>query len=316
MNQNSKQFIRGLVNFPVSSQGSVVTIGSFDGVHRGHRAILEQVKACAEAAGLPSIAMIFEPQPQEYFSGEQAPARLMRMREKVEALFEQGVDQICCLQFNRSLRSLSAEAFINRVLVEGLAVRHLVVGDDFRFGCDRSGDYSMLQAAGERYGFSVQDTPTVEYQGQRISSTWVRKALDDADFELVEQLLGKHYQITGRVVYGQQLGTKLGIPTANVRLNRYRVPLNGVYAVETLVDGKWYQGAANVGIRPTVGDLIKPVLEVHLFGLNRVLYRKQIVVRFRSRIRDEKKFASLDDMVAAIKQDFEVAKQYFGQKTD
>lgn len=292
-------------------RGSVATIGSFDGIHRGHQAILAQVKARAEYYRLPSVAIIFEPQPREFFSGEQAPARLMRMREKVEAIFAEGIDRVCCLQFNRSLRSLSAEDFIRQVLVDGLAIRALVVGDDFRFGADRGGDHNKLVQSGAKYGFEVLDTETVLHQGERISSTRIRSALECGDFALAETLLGQPYEISGRVTYGQQLGTRLGIPTANVHLNRYRAPLNGVFAVEALVEDCWYQGAANVGVRPTVGDLIKPVLEVHLFGVDRPLYQKHIRVRFRHRIRDEKKFASIEQMVAAIKQDFEVARAFF-----
>ena len=314
MNQNSRLFIRGLNHFSPELRGTVATIGSFDGVHLGHCAILDQLKELSEQHQLPSVVIIFEPQPQEYFSGEQAPARLMRLREKIEALFAQNIDRVCCLQFNRTLRSLSAQQFIDQVLVDGLGVQHLVVGDDFRFGCDRRGDYQLLQQAGAELGFEVQDTRTVLYEGERISSTRIRRALDDANFELAETLLGKPFQITGRVVYGQQLGATLGIPTANVQLNRYRAPLNGVYAVETEVEGRWYQGAANVGVRPTVGDLIKPVLEVHLFDFSRQIYQQRIAVRFRHRIRDEKKFASLDDMVLAIKQDFDEARQYFAQQ--
>ena len=294
-------------------RGSVATIGSFDGVHRGHKAILGQLKERADYYNLPSVVMIFEPQPQEYFSGEQAPARLMRLREKVEAIYGEGIERVCCLQFNRSLRSLSAEDFIRQVLVSGLGVRCLVVGDDFRFGSDRSGDYAMLVEAGERHGFEVLDTQTVQHEGERISSTRIRQALDRADFKLAKALLGNPYEISGRVIYGQQLGAKLGVPTANVHLSRYRAPLNGVYAVETLVDGEWYQGAANVGVRPTVGDLVKPVLEVHIFGVERSLYQEQIRVRFCHRIRDEKKFASLEKMVEAIRQDISDAKAYFQQ---
>lgn len=311
VNQNSRLLIRDVSNSRSVSHGSVVTIGSFDGVHRGHCAILKQLKQQAERYQLPSVVMIFEPQPQEYFSGEQAPARLMRMREKVEALFDQGVDQVCCLSFNRSMRGLSAQQFIDQILVQGLRLKHLVIGDDFRFGCDRKGDYQMLVEAGKLQGFDVQDIHTVLYEGERISSTRIRLALENANFDLAEKLLGKPYQITGRVVYGQQLGAKLGIPTANVRLNRYRAPLSGVFAVKALVDGEWFNGAANVGVRPTVGDLIKPVLEVHLFGVDRPLYRKQIAVQFRHRIRDEKKFDSLELMVEAIKQDIYKAKQFF-----
>ena len=257
-------FIRDLQSLQSFNQRSVVTIGSFDGVHLGHQAILNQVKAVAAELGLPSVVMTFEPQPQEFFSGERAPARLMRLREKVDALFEFGVDQVLCLQFNRELRNLTAAEFVRSVLVDGLGTRHLIVGDDFRFGCDRSGDFKMLSEMGETYDFAVQDTETLEVDGQRVSSTLVRQILEQGNFERASQLLGKPFTITGRVVYGQQLGRELGFPTANVQLNRYSAPLSGVYAVLVNIDGAVYQGAANVGLRPTVGDLLKPILEVHL----------------------------------------------------
>lgn len=293
--------------------GCVATIGSFDGVHLGHRAILQQLTDKSAEYGLPSVVMIFEPQPQEFFSGEQAPARLMRLREKVEAFLEAGVDRIFCLQFNRSLRSLSANDFIDQVLVSGLGVHCLVVGDDFRFGHDRSGNYQLLTRAGEHYGFEVLDTHTLEYQDERISSTRIRQALERADFVLAENLLGKPFQIQGRVVYGQQLGCQLGIPTANVHLYRYRAPLSGVYVVEVLLNGRRLPGVANVGVRPTVGDLVKPVLEVHLLDFDEQLYGQRIHVEFKSKVRDEAKFSSLDDMVKEIHNDIAVARHYFSR---
>lgn len=316
MNGEKKQFIRGLHNLKPEHGGCVATIGSFDGVHRGHRAILQQLREKAAELGLPSVVMIFEPQPQEFFSGEQAPARLMRLREKIEAFIEEGVDQIFCLQFNRSLRSLSAREFVDQVLIAGLNVHCLVVGDDFRFGHDRSGNYQLLKQAGIEHDFDVLDTRTLEYQGERISSTRIRRALDDANFELVEILLGRPFRITGRVVYGQRLGRQLGIPTANVHLNRYRAPLNGVYVVEAFLDGRCLPGVANVGVRPTVGDLIKPVLEVHLLDFDEELYGQRIHVEFKAKVREEAKFSSLDLMVEEIHNDIAVARKYFaGQKT-
>ena len=263
--QGKVTFIRGLHNLQSYNQRSVVTIGSFDGVHLGHQAILQQVKATAAMLGLPSVVMTFEPQPQEYFSGEKAPARLMRLREKIDALLEFGIDRVVCLQFNRVLRNLTASEFIHQVLVDGLSIKHLIVGDDFRFGCDRSGDFRMLAEFGKNCDFDVQDTKTLEIDNERISSTRVREFLQQADFGRASQLLGRPFSIKGRVVYGQQVGRKLGFPTANVQLNRYSAPLTGVYAVLVDIDGMSYQGAANVGIRPTVGDLVKPILEVHLF---------------------------------------------------
>jgi riboflavin kinase/FMN adenylyltransferase len=308
-----KQFIRGLHNLKPARGGCVATIGSFDGVHLGHRAILQQLIDKSAEYELPSVVMIFEPQPQEFFSGEQAPARLMRLREKVEAFIEAGVDRVFCLQFNRSLRSLSASDFIDQVLVSGLGVHCLVVGDDFRFGHDRSGNYHLLAQAGVQYGFEVLDTHTLEYQGERISSTRIRLALERADFLLAEKLLGKPFQIEGRVVYGQRLGTQLGIPTANVHLYRYRAPLSGVYVVEVLWDDRRLPGVANVGVRPTVGDLVKPVLEVHLLDFDEQLYGQRIQVEFKDKVREEAKFSSLDDMVKEIHNDIAVARHYFSK---
>jgi riboflavin kinase/FMN adenylyltransferase len=289
----------------------VVTIGSFDGVHLGHQAILKQVKSVAAQLGLPSVVMTFEPQPQEFFSGERAPARLMRLREKVDALFEFGVDQVLCLQFNRELRNLTAAEFVRSVLVDGLGTRHLIVGDDFRFGCDRSGDFKMLSEMGETYDFAVQDTETLEVDGQRVSSTLVRQILEQGNFERASQLLGKPFTITGRVVYGQQLGRELGFPTANVQLNRYSAPLSGVYAVLVNIDGAVYQGAANVGLRPTVGDLLKPILEVHLLDFEADLYGRRIEVEFVTKIRDEEKFTSLDKLIESIQRDVKQIRAWF-----
>jgi len=309
--QGKVTFIRGLHSLQSYNQRSVVTIGSFDGVHLGHQAILQQVKATAAMLGLPSVVMTFEPQPQEYFSGEKAPARLMRLREKIDALLEFGIDRVVCLQFNRVLRNLTASEFIHQVLVDGLSIKHLIVGDDFRFGCDRSGDFRMLAEFGKNCDFDVQDTKTLEIDNERISSTRVREFLQQADFGRASQLLGRPFSIKGRVVYGQQVGRKLGFPTANVQLNRYSAPLTGVYAVLVDIDGMSYQGAANVGIRPTVGDLVKPILEVHLFDFSDDLYGQRIEVEFMHKIRDEAKFTTLDKLVETIRQDVKQIRAWF-----
>lgn len=309
-------FIRDLQRLQSFNQRSVVTIGSFDGVHLGHQAILKQVKSVAAQLGLPSVVMTFEPQPQEFFSGERAPARLMRLREKVDALLEFGVDQVLCLQFNRQLRHLSASEFVRSVLVDGLGTKHLIVGDDFRFGCDRSGDFKMLSEMGESYDFAVQDTETLAVDGERVSSTLVRQILQQGEFDRASQLLGKPFRITGRVVYGQQLGRELGFPTANVQLNRYSAPLSGVYAVLVNIDGSVYQGAANVGLRPTVGDLVKPILEVHLLDFTGDLYGRRIEVEFVTKIRDEKKFTSLDKLVEGIQRDVKQIRAWFAGNSE
>jgi len=227
-----RRFIRSLHNLRQNDDGVVATIGSFDGIHRGHQAIMGQVLDKAAAYGLPSMAMFFEPHPREFFSREQAPARLMRLHEKLDSLYALGIERICCLRFNQSLSALSASDFIRQVLVEGVGLRCLVVGNDFRFGCDREGDTRLLREAGEHYGFEVIDTAAVLHQGRRISSTWVREALEASNFALAADLLGRPFSLSGRVVHGQKLGSQLGVPTANVNLNRYRAPLSGTFVVE------------------------------------------------------------------------------------
>lgn len=318
--KEQRELIRGLHNLRPRHRGCVATIGSFDGVHVGHQAIIAQLSGRAREQGVPSVAIIFEPQPHEFFSGEKAPARLMRFKEKVLALFDAGVDRVLCLQFNETLRGLNAEAFIRCILVDGLDIRHLVVGDDFRFGCDRSGDYQLLRAVGAEAGFTVEDTATVEIRGERVSSTRIRAALEAGDFELAETLLGKPYRITGRVAPGRALGRQLGAPTANVRLHRYRSPLVGVYTVRTsATDGgdmapgrKVIDGVANVGFRPTVeGEGAQPLLEVNLFDFDGNLYGRELAVEFCHKLRDEEKFASLDILRAKIAQDIEDAKAWF-----
>ncbi|GAA5446043.1 bifunctional riboflavin kinase/FMN adenylyltransferase [Microbulbifer sp. NBRC 101763] len=323
-----RELIRGLHNLRPRHRGSVATIGSFDGVHLGHQAIISQLGQRALEQGLPSVAIIFEPQPHEFFSSDKAPARLMRFKEKVLALFEAGVDRVLCLQFNETLRNLSAEAFVRRILLDGLDIRHLVVGDDFRFGCDRSGDYVLLQKMGEQHGFTVEDTATLEIRGARVSSTRIREALQRGDFELAQALLGKPYRITGRVAPGRALGRQLGAPTANVRLRRYRSPLVGVYTVRTTAtDGRdmacgyaELDGVANVGFRPTVeGEGARPLLEVNLFDFSGDLYGRELAVEFCHKLRDEEKFASLDILKARIAEDIVNAKCWFEQnprKTD
>jgi len=306
--------IRGLHNLRAQHRGCVATIGSFDGIHRGHRAIIDQLLAQSRELSLPSVVMVFEPQPFEFFSGEKAPARLMRLRDKIRALSDCGVDRVFCLQFNQRLRQLSAQDFIAKVLVQGLGIKSLVVGDDFRFGCDRVGDFALLQQAGKQYGFTVYDTCTVEEDGERISSTRIRRALEAERFAEAERLLGHPYTIRGRVVYGQQLGRTIGVPTANVRLRRYRSPLNGVFAVKLRLIGqdKWLPGVANVGLRPTVGGETRPILEVHLLDFSGHLYGREVEVRFEKKLREEQKFPSLDALKVQIYSDIEQARQYFG----
>jgi len=307
-----REFIRGLHNLRPEHKGCVATIGSFDGVHLGHQVILQQLIQVARTQGLPAVVIVFEPQPHEFFAGDKAPARLMRMREKLDALWAVGIDKVLCLNFNETLRNLSAEQFIDRVLVQGLAIKHLVVGDDFRFGCDRKGDFALLQTKGAECGFAVTDTHTLEVDGERVSSTRIRHLLEVGDFVQAEKLLGKPYGIYGRVVYGKQLGRQLGVPTANVNLRRYRSPLHGVFAVTAIfMDGAQVQGVANIGVRPTVNGVKKPLLEVHLFNFSRTIYGEVIDVVFHHKLREEKKFASLDELKVQLQTDISQARKFF-----
>tara|TARA_X000000950_G_scaffold156326_2_gene191699 strand:+ start:9427 stop:10374 length:948 start_codon:yes stop_codon:yes gene_type:complete len=304
-------FVQNLKSLTADLEGSAVSIGSFDGVHLGHQAVLTELIQQAKSNGLFSVAMTFEPQPREYFNELRAPARLMRLREKVEVLSSLGIDQIVCLKFNKALRALSAQDFIIRVLVEGLRVRHLIVGDDFRFGCDRSGDFSMLNEYGKANGFSVKNTDTFESHGERISSTLVRRTISEGDFPRAAELLGRPFEIKGRVMHGKKLGRKLGFPTANININRLRAPLSGVYAVLVKTESEIFEGAANIGIRPTIGDLERPLLEVHIFNFDRDIYGSFLSVEFLHKIRDEFKFSDLGRLATRIQKDMDQIQKWF-----
>ncbi|MGS2717987.1 bifunctional riboflavin kinase/FAD synthetase [Eionea flava] len=308
----SGEFLRGLHNVRPEHRGNVVTIGAFDGVHLGHQAILRQVVEQARERDLPSLVMIFEPQPHEFFSGETAPARLMRLREKIRALFAAGIDRVFCLPFNQWLSQLPADAFIQQILLDTLGTKSLVIGDDFRFGRGRQGDYALLKTAGQDKGFVVTDTATYLVDGERVSSTRIRRELELANFDRVPSLLGSDYTVSGRVVKGQQLGRQLGAPTANVHLHRYRSPLAGVFGVTTTLEsGEVLPGVANVGVRPTVSGDAKPILEVHLFDRDDDLYGQVINVKFEHKIRDEQRFDGIEALRAQIQRDIQQARQWF-----
>ena len=306
------KLVRGLHGLAQQTpKGCVATIGNFDGVHIGHQVIIEQVQENAEKLGVPSVVVVFEPQPQEYFRADSAPARLMRFREKLVALRALKVDYLLCLKFSDRLHEMSAREFIDQILVRGLNVKHLVIGDDFRFGNDRAGDFALLSQVGNECAYSVENTRTVEIDSERVSSTRVRNALDSNDFDLAERLLGHPYTITGCIVHGRKLGRQLGVPTANVSLGRKTLVLKGVYAVEaTLESGVCLQGVANIGVRPTV-DGVQPSLEVHMFDFDGSIYGEHLQVVFKRRIRDEKKFSNIDCLKEQILKDIEETKTYF-----
>ena len=241
-----------------------------------------------------------------------APSRLMSFREKFLALKALGIDRVLRIRFTESFSSLDPEAFIQQVFVQGLASRYVIVGDDFRFGRDRTGTFEVLKQAGRDHGFEVVPTATFEIGRERVSSTRIRQALESADFELAESLLGKPYSMSGKVMVGRQLGRTLDAATANVEPNRIRVALSGVYAVDVVIGEKIYSGVANVGTRPTVNSRQKAILEVHILDFKRDIYGERIAVTFRQKIRDEKKFASLEELKAAIHRDFSAGRAYFG----
>ena len=293
-------------------RGCVATIGAFDGVHLGHQAVISQLLEKSVELALPSVVIVFEPLPREYFAPVNAPARLASFREKFEALEALGVDRVLRVRFTEHLQTMSAQDFIDAIFVEGLAVAHVVLGDDFRFGNDREGDFQLLAAQGERYGFDVAPTATCEFGGERVSSTRIREALDVAEFDLAEGLLGRPFSIAGKVVYGRQLGRSLGFPTANMELHRLRTPLSGVYVVEVSGAGlERAHGVANVGTRPTVNESIKANLEVHLLDRDLDLYGKRIEVVFRHKLREELKFDSIDELKENIARDVENARTWF-----
>jgi len=306
------ELIRGFHNFRPRHGGCVATIGAFDGVHRGHQAVLRQLVEKSREYGLPSTVVLFEPLPREYFAPDSAPPRLMSFREKFEAIRELGIDRVVRIRFTPALRNMSADEFINTLFVKNLGAKYIVVGDDLRFGRDRSGDFDLLRKAGARDGFDVIDTATLQYDGERVSSTRIREVLAAGDFALAEALLGRPYSISGRVIVGQQLGRTIGAPTANLQLRRLRSPLAGVFAVEVEgVEAQPLPGVANVGVRPTVGDLSKAILEVHLLNFNGDLYRRNIRVLFREKLRNEIKFDSIDALREQIARDIDQARDYF-----
>ncbi|UXI00831.1 bifunctional riboflavin kinase/FAD synthetase [Photobacterium sp. TY1-4] len=308
------ELIRGIHNIKPEHHGCVLTIGNFDGVHLGHQAVLRQVLAKAQTLGLPATVMSFEPQPMELFAGENAPARLTRFRDKYLQLKQVGVDRLLCVNFNSRFADMSAHDFVRRLLVEQLGVKFLVVGDDFRFGQGRRGDFATLVAAGKEFGFTVVSTHSFCVSAQRVSSTAIREALANDNLPLAESLLGRPYSISGRVSHGRKLGRTIGFPTANVPLKRRVSPVSGVYAVEVYgVNGEPVPGVANVGRRPTVNG-VRQQLEVHLFDFQSDLYGHQIEVVLHHKLRDEIKFESFDALKAQIERDAQTARVWLSER--
>jgi len=305
--------IRGIANLPSEHRGCVATIGNFDGVHLGHQTVLGQLAEKAAALGLPMVVVLFEPQAQEFFAPDKAPARLSRFREKIQALRRFSVDQVLCLRFSHQLASLSPDDFIQRILIEGLRVRYLVVGDDFRFGFKRQGDFNTLFKAGGISGFQVARMPSFHADGVRISSTLIRQALKEGNMSVAEKLLGHPYRMSGCVVYGDERGRTIGFPTANIRMHRTAVALSGVFVVAVfgLLPEPIY-GVANIGNRPTVNGT-ETLLEVHLFDYDKEIYGRYLQVDFLHKLRGETRFPSFAALKKQIDADCLMAKQFLQQ---
>ena len=302
---------RTLDSFPFElvAEGSVATIGSYDGLHLGHQKLLGHVLDNAKAKGLPSVVMSFEPTPKEFFAQERPPARLMRFREKFEALEDFGVDVFFCPRFNEAMKNISADTFIRRILIHSLNIDHLVIGDDFRFAQDRAGHLQTLQRAGAALDFTVEEMPSVIVDEVRVSSTVIRNALWDGELEYARRLLGTDYRMSGKVIEGRKMGRNLGYPTANVNLNRMQSAVMGIFAVR--VSGRdWgpLDAVASVGTQPTF-EITKPLLEVHIFDFDKDIYGEYIHVDFIARLRSEEKFDDVEDLVEQMHRDSARAKE-------
>lgn len=308
--QGGLQLIRGLHNLRQQHQKCVLTIGKFDGVHLGHQAVIVNLVEKAKELGLASTVMIFEPQPEEIFAPLYAPARLSRFRDKYEQFKLLGIDRLVCVRFNAAFSEMSPESFIQDLLVMQLGVKFLVIGDDFRFGFQRRGNFEMLQQAGSHLGFNVVSTQSFKLANCRISSTEIRQALANSDFELAAEMLGREFTIAGRVNHGDKKGRTIGFPTANVLLKRCKSPVSGVFAVEVIIGKQRYKGVANIGNRPTVNGT-KSQLEVHLFDFKNDLYGTFIEVVIKQKLRDEKKFDNFEELHQQIKRDAQAARDIF-----
>jgi riboflavin kinase/FMN adenylyltransferase len=295
----------------------VLTIGNFDGLHLGHRRVIERVAEHGRQLGLPTVAMIFEPQPLEYFLGDHAPSRLTRLREKVIQFSKLPIDELLVLPFNRTLADYDAEQFIQNILVGKLNIRHLVIGDDFHFGKARRGNFALLQHRGQEFGFTVESTDSFELEGFRVSSTLIRDALGEGGLAQAKALLGRDYSVCGRVAHGDKRGRQLGFPTANLEMFRKNTPLIGVFAViMTGLDGRELKGVANLGNRPTFYGGAKAVLETHLFDFDQDIYGRYVEVHFKAKLRDEMRFDSLTALRSQIANDVASAQAFFAVTQD
>ncbi len=308
------EFIRDMYNLRPRHRGCVASIGNYDGVHLGHQAVIRQLARKGQELGLPVTVVTFEPHPQEYFAEDRAPPRLMGFRDKLLTLREAGVDRVLCLRFGARLAATEAEAFVRDYLVAGLGIRYLVVGDDFRFGKDRTGDFRLLETLGRRLGFQVDHMATHVIGGERVSSSRIRRCLARGDLATAAVLLGQPFHMSGHVAHGAKRGRKWGFPTANIFVKHRNVPLTGIFAVAVHgVDGGVRRGVANLGVRPAIGSG-ELLLEVHLFDFSDDIYGRRLRVDFLHKLRDEAYFSSFDALRKRIRVDVDQAREYFAAR--
>lgn len=316
------ELIRGHYNLRPRHHGCVATVGNFDGIHLGHQAVLGRLCEKAAELALPSVVVTFEPHPQEFFDPGRVPMRLTGFREKMQTLRRYAVDRVLCIRFDRAFSRITAQAFIDDLLLDALGVRCLVIGDDFHFGFRRQGDIAMLQTAGAQHGFQVIPMHAFEVDGTRVSSTRIREALCSGDLGAAGKLLGRSYRLSGRIVEGDRRGRQLGFPTANIHLHRRTpvagarmcAPLSGVFAVEVYgLEREPLRGVANIGVRPTV-DGTKCLLEVHLLDFDQDIYGRHVQVEFLTRLRGEVRFDGLDGLKRQIRNDIARAREFFERR--
>jgi len=305
------RLIRGLYNLRNQNSARVLTIGNYDGIHQGHQILISELLKSAKKFNTSPLVITFEPQPNEFFNPKAIAPRLMRLREKILALNDLGVSDVLSIRFDQQFAQISAQDFVKTILVGALKAKHIIVGDDFRFGHAREGDTHLLSELGEKYGFSTQVVPSVEWEGERVSSTRIRDALNNSDLSSAKSMLGRPFGMSGRVAHGDKRGRILGFPTANIFLHRRAVPISGVYAVQVFgLGADVIHGVANVGTRPTV-DGTRSLLEVHLFNFDRNIYGQHLYVEFVKKLREEKKYDSFDELKAQIFKDAQEAKEFF-----
>ncbi len=304
------KLLRGFQHIAAFPTGTIATIGNFDGIHKGHQALLAELRAQADRRNVPALVILFEPQPGEYFHGNNAPARLSNLREKLTMLNHCGIDFVYCLKFDKRLSLMSPEDFAQQVLFSYLNIKHLIIGRDFRFGCNRLGDVTLLNTMAIERLVTVQLFADFSITDERVSSTGIRHALQQGELRQASALLGRTFCLSGRVIRGDGRGRQWGIPTANLSLHRITLPLKGVFCVQVRRKGTLLPGVANIGSRPTV-DGSKNILEVHLFDFDESLYGERVHVFFLHKLRDEMRFPSVDVLIAQIRDDVTAAKQYF-----